>query len=83
MTLKTNWVTDPEVRNTLSYLDIVVLILMFSYNMFLVSYAIYLDVSVTLKYITNKLSYTCCYRNLRRIKSFTYKLSVKVKQKLK
>ena len=41
MTLKTNWVSDPEVRNTLSYLDIGVLTLMVSFNMSLVMYCIY------------------------------------------
>ena len=56
MALKTNWVTDPLVRNALSYLDIGVLILMFSYNVFLIFYAIYLDVLVTYKYISNKLT---------------------------
>ncbi len=41
MILKTNMITDPQVRNTLSYFDIATLIFIISYNMSLVAYNIY------------------------------------------
>ena len=74
MTLKTNWVSDPEVRNTLSYLDIGVLTMMFSYNMSLVTYCIYLDSSVTYKYVSNRLAKTCFCKNFHRLKNWVTNL---------
>lgn len=50
MTLKTEWVSNPEVRNQLSYLDIVAIGTMTFYNILLVFYALWLDISVILRY---------------------------------
>ena len=74
MTLKTNWVSDPEVRNTLSYIDIGVLTLMVSYNMSLVTYCIYLDYSVIYKYVSNRLAKTFFCKNLYHFKKWVTNL---------
>ena len=55
MTLKTEWVSNPKIRNDLSYLDIAVIALMITYNMSLVFYALHLDTSVICKYFCNKI----------------------------
>ena len=67
MTLKTNWVSDPEVRNTLSFLDIGVLTMMVLFNMSLIMYCIYLDSSVYYRYISNRLAGTHCCKKLKRL----------------
>ena len=55
MTLKTEWVSDPKIRNDLSYLDIAVIGLLTSYSILLVLYALYLDTSVICKYFFHRL----------------------------
>ena len=62
MTLKTEWVSNPEVRNQLSYLDIGAIGIMIFYNISLVFYALWLDTSVVLQYFWNKIKKTCCFR---------------------
>ena len=67
MTLKTNWVSDPEIRNTLSFLDIGVLTMMVLFNMSLIMYCIYLDSSVYYRYISYRLAGTYCCKKLKRL----------------
>ena len=65
MTLKTEWVNDPQLRNKLGYFDIGVIGIQLTYNLVLVLYALYLDASLICRYFWHRIKKTFCFRYYR------------------
>ncbi len=69
MTLKTEWISDPQLRNKLGYLDIGVIGIQLTYNLALVLYALYLDTTVICRYFWHKIKKSFCFKKLVWLKN--------------
>ena len=69
MTLKTDWIGNPELRSKLGYFDICVIGIQLTYNLSLVFYALYLDTKVICRYFWYRLKKSLYFKQFEKLKN--------------